>query len=792
MCSRSATRAPPAVARAPTPHPASRGREATRTEASSAAASRPPSMVSVSSARSARIAPEVPEEVDTLRVTRVDPTAAVTVEGDLADDDDRGSVIVVSNEAGYNEYDQGQLLDLAPSNMEALNDSWTPSPYVIVFDVKGEEGKPETDERFQVESPSYLLSKRSRAIVQFSNHLRDDILRERARSRSPPPTRKWVAPHAFPSGPDNAFDFHVMSIAPQEGEPWHYPCAWCRKTYGPTDRVVALTPELEEKDPQDRGMWGKCCGNFLSTQIGRSRNPVRDVSSWRAARTRHLAARSSGSNPADGEASLVYPLNWKLRSPMLHPLYAFAPPGSLRQHLRFNRECRILVQEDFYRHQCTGYGSTKAPNKSWKPADGDAPAQTAPTAKEAFGDRGSTTMAQVATITELSTDQRKSNWRKIKNDSTTSAGISFADNDARQVERDESTVKAAKRFAEQSVEWYAQNPQWVPAFNYASPKEVAEGDSADSSSFKPAAKRSSWADSSPCASALPDAPKPEVKRYVFPPFHSGIRTDTCTPWRISRLTDNALFRALADKAVADYIERRRRPGQEKEEEEKSVAWVGPPQEIAGRPQLAPSCLSEMPFRLRNLRRHPNPAATAQPSHPGQDRLRIDLAAAAPLPALTVVPTDLMPQPDPATPLERSFAPESSPDECLLNLLLLPGTSLYYAMEHQPGIVRELVICHRLRPELRGVYWLRPDRSLKRLPRTVLRSNVFRRVKVVKSEDLRRTFGPDGKPRGKLHDTVAYLRCKRRLDAEARAAASPADADASGDASMVRGDPRTSL
>ena len=174
-----------------------------------------------------------------------------------------------------------------------------------------------------------------------------------------------MAPHTFPSGPDNAFDFHALGTVPQEGEPWHYYCSYCGKTCGPTDRMVALTPELEAEDPEDRGMWGKCCGSFLSTRLGRRDNPVRNVPSWRAARARFQAARSSGSNSADrGGASLVYPLNWKLHSPMLHPRYAFAPPGSLRQHLRFNRECRMLVEEDFYRHQCTGYGNTSVPKKS--------------------------------------------------------------------------------------------------------------------------------------------------------------------------------------------------------------------------------------------------------------------------------------------------------------------------------------------------------------------------------------------------------------------------------------------
>ena len=90
---------------------------------------------------------------------------------------------------------------------------------------------------------------------------------------------------------------------------------------------------------------------------------------------------------------------------MDHPLYAFSPPGSLRQHLRFDRE--LVVEEDFYRHACFGYGAVAMPKKDI--SDENTPAQLG-SIKSFFGDRKSTSMVQAAALTEMCTDQRKNNY----------------------------------------------------------------------------------------------------------------------------------------------------------------------------------------------------------------------------------------------------------------------------------------------------------------------------------------------------------------------------------------------
>ena len=97
--------------------------------------------------------------------------------------------------------------------------------------------------------------------------------------------KAWVKPHTFPDEHDKFYE-SCYDHVPQEGEPWFYMCLKCKKCYTHKSRDMILTKDLEAKDPKDRGIWGKCCGEFVKVRVGRFGDPVRNLSGWRAARDR--------------------------------------------------------------------------------------------------------------------------------------------------------------------------------------------------------------------------------------------------------------------------------------------------------------------------------------------------------------------------------------------------------------------------------------------------------------------------------------------------------------------------
>jgi len=48
----------------------------------------------------------------------------------------------------------------------------------------------------------------------------------------------------------------------------------CTRSFSPWDPDMRLTQEMEERDPNDRGIWDKCCGKFVRVRLGRLGKPV--------------------------------------------------------------------------------------------------------------------------------------------------------------------------------------------------------------------------------------------------------------------------------------------------------------------------------------------------------------------------------------------------------------------------------------------------------------------------------------------------------------------------------------
>ena len=149
----------------------------------------------------------------------------------------------VPAESQYNEYDPTGVADPASKDMDELLSEWQESDVTVYIDVKGVEGK--SDKRYVVTSPGYLHKDLSRAVIQFSNHVRAEILPETTRSRSPIRKPWWVKPREFPSDGESVFYDYVMSNPhPVEGEPWFYLCCTCSKTYRSTAPEVTSRPSL--------------------------------------------------------------------------------------------------------------------------------------------------------------------------------------------------------------------------------------------------------------------------------------------------------------------------------------------------------------------------------------------------------------------------------------------------------------------------------------------------------------------------------------------------------------------
>ena len=196
----------------------------------------------------------------------------------------------------------------------------------------------------------------------------------------------------------------------------------------------------------------------------------------------------------------------------------------------------MCIEEDWWRHQCKDYGTTHASKDDYKPPEGDERTEAAPTARATLGSRREAAMLEAVVLTELTSHARRGHWkpRALSSAGVVTAGLICGDDavgvgqaitehlatlEARQVKRDDSTVKAAKRFAFRSVEWYEHNPGWVPQFVHST-KTKAGSNLAESHSYGRGTKRTRAGDEvldEPEEGISPTRGEP----YVFPPFHSG-------------------------------------------------------------------------------------------------------------------------------------------------------------------------------------------------------------------------------------------------------------------------------
>ena len=428
-------------------------------------------------------------------------------------------------ESTFDEYDAPEAAkDPVPYDLEGFQVQFEEASITIHIDVKKQGNVPA--KRVIVVSPGLVRADGTRAVIQFSNQLRKAEMPEVAKPRG---KRPWVKPHEFPIPDEKIFEpANLTRQWPLEGEPWFYTCM--------NHPAVRLTPELAALSPENRGMWGKCYGQFLSVRIGRFGDAVRRIADWRRARALH---RGAGGDLT--ESSTKYPINWNEVDPCLHKLYPFPLPRSVRQHVRFGPECRSAIEEDWWRRQCYGYGTAEAPHEDYVPPSGDedepsAPAEVAATTEVAYGRRSETMLTEVAAMTELHSKAREGKW---PGGSTSASGIVTANLvgegvadvgqaltqhravlEAKQSKWDKATAKAAKQFAVRNDAWYEDNPRWVPKFVHGPIKEAkrAGGDLAESS--QPSAKRPRpERNGAPEEGISPNHGKP----YHFPAFHSGIR-----------------------------------------------------------------------------------------------------------------------------------------------------------------------------------------------------------------------------------------------------------------------------
>jgi len=181
-----------------------------------------------------------------------------------------------------------------------------------------------------------------------------------------------------------------------------------------------------------------------------------------------------------------------------------------------------------------------ASKEDYKPPEGGEHTEAAPTARATLGSRREATMLEAAVLTELTSHARRGHWkpRALSSAGVVTAGLICGDDvvgvgqaitehlatlEARQVKWDDSTVKAAKRFAFRSVEWYECNPGWVPQFVRGAKTKVGSN-FAESHSSGRGTKRVRAGDE------VVDEAQEGISRtrgepYVFPPFHSGTHSD---------------------------------------------------------------------------------------------------------------------------------------------------------------------------------------------------------------------------------------------------------------------------
>ena len=533
----------------------------------------------------------------------------------------------------------------------------------------------------------------TRAFFSHSSRMRKEVMPTSA-DRAMKRKKAWRKPLDFPHAPDDlwaAYGNHV----PEEGEPWFYMCSKCYRCFRQNHRDMVLTKELKEMQPEDRGIWGKCCGVYVKVQLGQYGRPVINVENWRAAYARHTVAGGGFSERT--RARFQYAIDYNVKDPADDKTWPFALPGSVLQHARFDHEVLQCIEEDVYRRQCIGFDNTLAPKDTPVPprapedeADDEeavVPAEALEQTEVDHGSRAETTMAETAATTDLVAQARKAvhshrsrQWLQDDTRDATSASGTVIETttaafqsgsskirpkaqthrrslEAKQVVWQQASVYSAKRFAIHTVYWYPKNPQWVPEFVHAG-MELALNCSKDG-----------FEERVSLTQERPDPGEVQVKtsmgmrrKLVWPPPQDvvpeenrldepGPNCGTKRPWAM--ITDKALLEELFSASDKAYAEAKQKEALEPDKD-RSRPWEGPPQKIPRNDQLREWCITEAPFKVLHdfrhhdaagqlhvwvFRQHPNSAAGPefQPQRCGLPTLSIDQRRLSELPRLVPQP-----------------------------------------------------------------------------------------------------------------------------------------------------------
>ena len=240
--------------------------------------------------------------------------------------------------------------------------------------------------------------------------------------------------------------------------------------------------------------------------MGKLGKPVWNVDRWRAAYARHQEEQKGCPERYRIPYSHIYKINWNNpdEAPELHKLWLSTWPGSVRQHVRCDREITQYLEEDIYRRQCKGYDRADMPKDDYVPplkdeyeieADKDgellSPAGQAPETTEVEHiPREEVTMVHTLATTDLISNTRQavsgSRTKKWMEDETRNvscaAGVASGSVDrygqkmqlsrqvleAKQLKWSKAGLHAAKQYAVHTVaHGYPKHPLWIPEFWYS-------------------------------------------------------------------------------------------------------------------------------------------------------------------------------------------------------------------------------------------------------------------------------------------------------------------------------------